>query len=154
MSITVNDYLAARDAESMAPLYGFFGLRCAAIVHGMTRAERRAAYAGDVTYCSNKELAFDYLRDRTALGDRASPLHLAVERRLGHGRRGPATVLRGLCFAIVDEADSVFIDEARTPLILSATSPTTTAAAAEALALAPRLARGPTTSRARRRACG
>jgi preprotein translocase subunit SecA len=119
--ITVNDYLAARDAETMAPLYRFFGLRCAAVVHGMGRPERRAAYASDIVYCSNKELAFDYLRDRAALGDRASRLHLAVEGLRDAGPRDAATVLRGLSFAIVDEADSVFIDEARTPLILSAT---------------------------------
>ena len=121
--ITVNDYLAARDAETMAPLYRFFGLRCTAVVHGMSRPERRAAYASDIAYCSNKELAFDYLRDRAALGDRASPLHLAVEGLRDASARDAdaATVLRGLSFAIVDEADSVFIDEARTPLILSAT---------------------------------
>ncbi len=119
--ITVNDYLAARDAESMTPLYRFFGLRCAALVHGMSRPERRAAYECDIAYCSNKELAFDYLRDRAALGDRASPLHRAVDGLRDAGPRDAATVLRGLSFAIVDEADSVFIDEARTPLILSAT---------------------------------
>ena len=118
--ITVNDYLADRDAETMAPLYRFFGLSVNAVVHGLTNAQRRAAYAGDVTYASNKELAFDYLRDRAALGDRASPLHLAVEAlREGRSRAG-SIVLRGLVFGIVDEADSVFIDEARTPLILSA----------------------------------
>ncbi len=120
--ITVNDYLAARDAQTMGPLYRFFGLDAGAIVHGMTREQRRATYAGHVTYASNKELAFDYLRDRAALGDRASPLHLAVQSLRGQpARRGEACVLRGLVFAIVDEADSVFIDEARTPLILSAT---------------------------------
>ncbi len=123
--ITVNDYLAARDAQTMAPLFAFFGLRCAAVVHGMTREQRRQVYAGDVTYCSNKELTFDYLRDRSALGDRASALHRAVAAvAAGAGQRGSGgepTVLRGLSFAIVDEADSVFIDEARTPLILSAT---------------------------------
>ena len=57
--VTVNDYLAARDAESMSPLYAFFGLRCGAIVHEMSRAERRQVYAGDIAYCSNKELTFD-----------------------------------------------------------------------------------------------
>jgi len=120
--ITVNDYLAARDAESMAPLYAFFGLSCGAIVHGMTRDQRRQVYAGDIVYCSNKELCFDYLRDRAALGDRASTLHRAVAAAGGQRRGdGEPTVLRGLCFALVDEADSVFIDEARTPLILSAT---------------------------------
>ena len=120
--VTVNDYLAARDAQTMGPLYGFFGLRCAAIVHELTREQRRSVYAGDVAYCSNKELTFDYLRDRTALGDRASALHAAVAATSGRGARGPQTVLRGLAYAIVDEADSVFIDEARTPLILSATT--------------------------------
>ncbi len=119
--ITVNDYLAERDAQQMAPLYAFFGLRCNAVVHGMTRPERRAAYAGEVCYASNKELAFDYLRDRAALGDRASPMHLAVESLRGDRAGDEPLVLRGLCFAIVDEADSVFIDEARTPLILSRT---------------------------------
>jgi preprotein translocase subunit SecA len=123
--VTVNDYLAARDAETMAPLYGFFGLTCAAIGHELDREQRRMRYAGDIVYCSNKELAFDYLRDRTALGDQASTLHRAIARAQGAGRsaqQGPPTVLRGLAFAIVDEADSVFIDEARTPLILSATT--------------------------------
>ena len=119
--VTVNDYLAERDALAMAPLYGFFGLRCAAAVHGQTRAERRAVYGCEVVYCSNKELTFDYLRDRVALGDRASPLHRALAALQGAQTAAPETVLRGLAFAIVDEADSVFIDEARTPLILSAT---------------------------------
>ena len=120
--ITVNDYLAARDAEMMGPLYRFFGLQAGAIVHGMTREQRRAIYASHIAYASNKELAFDYLRDRAALGDRASPLHLAVQSLRGQqAQRSQACVLRGLVFAIVDEADSVFIDEARTPLILSAT---------------------------------
>ena len=131
--VTVNDYLAARDAQTMAPLYAFFGLRSGAIVHDMTRDQRRLMYASDIVYCSNKELTFDYLRDRTALGDRASPLHRAVASvARGFGADAAAragepavptepTVLRGLSFAVVDEADSVFIDEARTPLILSAT---------------------------------
>ena len=119
--ITVNDYLAARDAEAMGALYGYFGLRCSAVVHGMSRAERRAAYTSEVCYASNKELAFDYLRDRAALGDRASSMHLALDSLRGEQAAEPPVVLRGLCFAIVDEADSVFIDEARTPLILSRT---------------------------------
>jgi preprotein translocase subunit SecA len=121
--VTVNDYLASRDAQAMAPLYAFFGLRCSAIVHELTRDQRRLVYAGDIAYASNKELTFDYLRDRTALGDRASPLHRAVAAGAGPAAAGAPTVLRGLAFAIVDEADSVFIDEARTPLILSATLP-------------------------------
>ena len=124
--ITVNDYLAERDAKTMAPLYRFFHLQVNAVIHGMANPARRAAYAGHVTYASNKELAFDYLRDRAALGDRASPLHLAVEGvRAGRPRAG-TVVLRGLVFGIVDEADSVFIDEARTPLILSSVGDPTT----------------------------
>ena len=119
--ITVNDYLAERDATTMAPLYRFLGLSVNAVVHGLPNPQRRAAYAGDITYASNKELAFDYLRDRAALGDRASLLHLAAD-ALREGRvRDASVVLRGLVFGIVDEADSVFIDEARTPLILSMT---------------------------------
>ena len=121
--ITVNDYLAARDAEEMAPLYEFFGLGVGRVVQGMETAERRDAYACAVTYCSNKELAFDYLRDRTRLGGRTSRLHLALDRIGGAERRDGQLVLRGLWYGLVDEADSVFVDEARTPLILSSSSP-------------------------------
>ena len=142
--ITVNDYLAARDAEAMGVLYGFLGLRCSAVVHGMSRAERRAAYACEVCYASNKELAFDYLRDRAALGDRASSMHLALDSQRGAQAVEPPVVLRGLSFAIVDEADSVFIDEARTPLILSRTVEASDLAAvsAEAIRLAGQLQSG------------
>jgi len=117
--ITVNDYLASRDAEEMGPLYRFLGLDVGAVVHGMTRPERRQAYARAVTYCSNKELAFDYLRDRVALAGKGSPLHLSLERLSGRAGRSEDLVLRGLCFGLIDEADSVLVDEARTPLILS-----------------------------------
>lgn len=120
--ITVNDYLAERDAKELGPLYRFAGLDAAAVVQGLSPADRARAYAQPVTYCTNKEIAFDYLRDRVELGVRQSPLHLSLE-RLGGARVGGGLVLRGLHFAIVDEADSVFIDEARTPLILSATAP-------------------------------
>jgi preprotein translocase subunit SecA len=119
--ITVNDYLAERDAEEMGPLYRFLGLSVGVVVQGRPRPERRSAYACAITYCTNKELAFDYLRDRVALARRSSRLHLALERLRGDVAREADLVLRGLYFAIVDEADSVFIDEARTPLILSAT---------------------------------
>ena len=119
--ITVNDYLAERDATALAPLYKFFGLRVAAVVNGLAHDARRAAYACDVTYASNKELTFDYLRDRATLGDRASRLHLAIDSVRERTTRSASIVLRGLVFGIVDEADSVFIDEARTPLILSST---------------------------------
>jgi len=120
--ITVNDYLAQRDAEEMGPLYRFLGLSVGAVVQGMTRAQRRAAYDCALTYCTNKELAFDYLRDRTALARRSSGLHLALDRLRGEVVRDGELVLRGMYYAIVDEADSVFIDEARTPLILSSSA--------------------------------
>jgi preprotein translocase subunit SecA len=117
--VTVNDYLVGRDAELMGPLYRFLGLSVGTVVQGMTPAARRQAYARSITYCSNKELAFDYLRDRVALSHRTSRLHLSLEKLRGGGPRDEKLVLRGLYFGIVDEADSIFIDEARTPLILS-----------------------------------
>lgn len=120
--ITVNDYLAQRDADEMGPLYRFLGLSAGAVVQGMTKAARRQAYARSVTYCTNKELAFDYLRDRVALAHRGSRLHLSLDNLRGNDNRNDEFVLRGLYFGIVDEADSVFIDEARTPLILSSTT--------------------------------
>lgn len=123
--ITVNDYLASRDAEKMAPLYRFFGLSVGTVVQGMPRQARREAYAKAVTYCTNKELAFDYLRDGVVLERRNSRLHLSLESLRGDASRDDQLVLRGLCYAIVDEADSVFIDEARTPLILSSSADST-----------------------------
>ncbi len=120
--ITVNDYLAQRDAEEMSPLYRFLGLSVDAVVQGMPKPARRQAYACSVTYCTNKELAFDYLRDRVALARRSSRLHLSLEKLRGRAARDEELVLRGLCFGLVDEADSVFVDEARTPLILSSSA--------------------------------
>ena len=119
--VTVNDYLAERDAEATRPLFRMLGLTTAAVVQGMEPSQRQAAYASSVTYCSNKELAFDYLRDRLAISRRGSRLHLALDRLSADTAPRPELALRGLHFAIVDEADSVFVDEARTPLILSAT---------------------------------
>jgi len=118
--VTVNDYLAARDAERMGPIYRALGLTVASVIHGMPPEARRAGYAADITYVSNKELAFDYLRDRLVLGQRGSRIDLQVERLSGGDVRAGRLVLRGLHFAIVDEADSVLVDEARTPLIISA----------------------------------
>jgi preprotein translocase subunit SecA len=117
--ITVNDYLAQRDAEEMGPVYRFLGLTVGSVAQGMPAAARREAYARSVTYCSNKELAFDYLRDRIALAQQNSRLHLSLQKMRGSARGDEPLVLRGLYYGIVDEADSVFIDEARTPLILS-----------------------------------
>ncbi|MBI3156764.1 MAG: preprotein translocase subunit SecA [Burkholderiales bacterium] len=99
--VTVNDYLAARDAEWMGRLYGFLGLTVGVNVPGMGRAEKQAAFAADVTYGTNNEFGFDYLRDNM--------VHETRDR----------VAQRGLHYAIVDEVDSILIDEARTPLIIS-----------------------------------
>ncbi|PRY73564.1 preprotein translocase subunit SecA [Halomonas ventosae] len=98
--VTVNDYLARRDAEWMRPLYEFLGLSVGVIFAGQTPEEKRHAYACDITYGTNNEFGFDYLRDNMAF---------SLEEK----------VQRGLHFAIVDEVDSILIDEARTPLIIS-----------------------------------
>jgi len=117
--ITVNDYLAGRDADLMRPLYEFLGLSVGVVVQGQPPDQRKAAYACDVTFCTNKEAAFDYLRDRLVLGERGTGLQLGLDRIFGDSGRLRQLVLRGLPFAIVDEADSILVDEARTPLILS-----------------------------------
>ena len=117
--VSVNDYLTERDAQSMQPLYHALGLRVGCVIHGQTPDQRRQAYQADITYATNKELVFDYLRDRLTLGDRLEPLLLQSEYLHGRQNRSKRLLLRGLHFAIVDEADSILIDEARTPLILS-----------------------------------
>lgn len=118
--ITVNDYLAQRDAEWMGPIYEALGLSVGVIVHGMQAEERKQAYSCDVTYCTNKELAFDYLRDRITLRGNPSQLHLQLEGLAANDHnRSSLLLLRGLHFCIVDEADSVLVDEARTPLVIS-----------------------------------
>src|SRR6202045_406480 len=98
--VTVNDYLAKRDAEWMGQIYNFLGLKVGRIVHGLDDEQRKQAYDADVTYGTNNELGFDYLRDN-------------MKYRLGD------MVQRGHIYAIVDEVDSILIDEARTPLIIS-----------------------------------
>ena len=98
--VTVNDYLAKRDSEWMGKIYRFLGLSVGLIVHGMTNEEKKEAYGADITYCTNNELGFDYLRDNMVQ---------YKEQR----------VQRGHNYAIVDEVDSILIDEARTPLIIS-----------------------------------
>lgn len=119
--ITVNDYLARRDAEQLGSVYAALGLTVGLAEHGQSPQDRRRAYASDVTYCTNKELVFDYLRDRLVLGPRRASARLLVDRMFRDGQIGglQPLLLRGLHCAIVDEADSVLIDEARTPLILS-----------------------------------
>ena len=98
--VTVNDYLAKRDADEIGQIHRFLGLTVGCILGEMSQEERRAAYACDITYATNHELGFDYLRDNMAMDE-------------------SETVMRGLGYAIIDEADSVLIDEARTPLIIS-----------------------------------
>ena len=118
--VTVNDYLAERDAEQNAPLFAFLGFSVGIIKADMEPRDRRSQYAKDIVYVSNKELVFDYLKDRLATkGVLDSQLKL---RAFSRGAIAQAPVLlRGLHVAIVDEADSVLIDEARTPLIISET---------------------------------
>jgi preprotein translocase subunit SecA len=119
--ITVNDYLARRDAQQLAPVYQALGLSVGLVEHGQLSQDRQRAYRSDVTYCTNKELVFDYLRDRLALGPRRAGTRLLLDALFTAGLANPRPplLLRGLHFAIVDEADSVLIDEARVPLILS-----------------------------------
>ncbi len=98
--VTVNEYLAKRDSEWMDKVYRYMGLTVGLVIPGMSPAERRVSYAADITYCTNNELGFDYLRDNMAIYK-------------------SELVQRGHAFAIVDEVDSILIDEARTPLIIS-----------------------------------
>ncbi len=117
--ISVNDYLTARDAEAMGPIYRFMGLSVAAVTHAVARQDRRVAYRQDITYCTNKEVAFDYLRDRLALGGIEHALRLQAKLLRGDAMPVDRLILPGLGYAIVDEADSVLIDEARTPLVIA-----------------------------------
>jgi preprotein translocase subunit SecA len=117
--VTVNDFLVARDAKWMGPVYKALGLTVGTITEDMSLEQRRQAYACDITYCTNKQLAFDYLKDRMLLDQEDRRLHLQLEDLYEARPRTSRLLMRGLCFAIVDEADSVLIDEARTPLIIS-----------------------------------
>ena len=122
--ITVNDYLAKRDAEWMGRIYRYCGLNVGHIENGMPPTERQAAYLADITYCTNKEVTADFLRDRLVLGRCGGLSSALLEKLAGAGR--PAVdrlVQRGLSYAIVDEADSILIDEAVTPLIISGPAP-------------------------------
>jgi len=120
--VTVNDYLASRDAEWMGKLYRFLGLSVGVILSRMPHSEKHAAYAADITYGTNNEFGFDYLRDNMAM---------SVEERFQ----------RGLHFAIVDEVDSILIDEARTPLIISGQAEDRTEIYQRMDAVAPKLRR-------------
>ncbi len=120
--VTVNDYLARRDTEWMGHIYRFLGLQVGTILHGLTDAERQSAYAADITYGTNNEFGFDYLRD-----------NMKFERR--------SLVQRELNYAIVDEVDSILIDEARTPLIISGPAEKSTDLYYQVNSLIPRLVR-------------
>jgi preprotein translocase subunit SecA len=122
--ITANDYLASRDADTMAPLYQRLGLQVSSVVEGMGLDQRRKNYQANIVHTTNKQIAFDYLRDRIAMTDDTGPLRLQfcqIRSQLSL-ETSSQPLLRGLCFALVDEADSVLIDEAKTPLIITKTT--------------------------------
>ncbi len=119
--VTVNDYLSSRDAEENTPLFDFLGLSVGSIEADMELPDRQQQYARAITYASNKELVFDYLKDQIAIGQLLNS-HVQLRQLYASGRQ-PSPLLRGLHMAIVDEADSVLIDEARTPLIISESLP-------------------------------
>ncbi|MEO1202774.1 MAG: prepilin peptidase [Pseudomonadota bacterium] len=118
--ITANDYLAVRDCEEMSPVYELLGLSVGIVSKDTQQDARRSEYARDITYCTNADVAFDYLRDTITLQSSHSNVKLQAEYLHQHASRKHRLNLRGLHFAIVDEADSVLIDDARTPLIISA----------------------------------
>ncbi len=122
--LTANPYLACRDAELMAPVYRFCGLTVASIQQEMAPPERWQAYNADITYCTGKEVAADFLRDQLVVG-RLNGLTSAILEKIAGGgaSRTDRLVQRGLACAVVDEADSVLIDEAVTPLIISGEAP-------------------------------
>src|SRR5580704_14878561 len=121
--VTVNDYLAKRDAEWMGKIYGFLGLSVGVIVHDLSDEQRREAYGSDITYGTNNEFGFDYLRDNMKFDLKD-------------------TVQRGHFYCIVDEVDSILIDEARTPLIISGPTEKTTDKYAIANTIIPQLEEG------------
>ncbi|MCP4388448.1 MAG: prepilin peptidase, partial [Gammaproteobacteria bacterium] len=123
--ITANDYLAERDCEIMLPLYRRLGLTGNSVIDGMQPDQCQQAYQADIVHTTNKQIAFDYLRDRIEMGEDTGDLRFQfrqIQRQKNSDSRGKL-LLRGLCFAIIDEADSVLIDEANTPLIITKTLP-------------------------------
>ena len=119
--ITANDYLAQRDCEILIPLYNRLGLSASWVIDGMTPEQCQNAYQADIVHTTNKQIAFDYLRDRIEMGEDTGDLRFQyrqTQRQLQSGAEDKL-LLRGLCFAIVDEADSILIDEANTPLIIT-----------------------------------
>jgi preprotein translocase subunit SecA len=121
--ITVNDYLARRDAEWMGQIYRFCGLTVAFIEQQMLPEKRRKAYLADITYCTNKEVTADFLRDRLVLGNSKGLCTSLLDKIITGNKATDRLVQRGLNCAIVDEADSILVDEAVTPLIISGQAP-------------------------------
>ena len=118
--ITANDYLAERDAMLMQPVYQALGLSVGIVTANTPADKRRAAYACNITYCTSKQLALDYLRDRMKQGLQQQALRQQLQQQLNQvDSPDKLPLLRGLCYAIVDEADSILIDDARVPLILA-----------------------------------
>ncbi len=122
--ITANDYLAGRDAELTSAIYRACSLTVGCVSHDMGPTERRRAYNADITYCTNKEVAADFLRDRLLIGSLQGLPSVLLSRLCAEGRTDPGRLVqRGLECAIIDEADSVFIDDAVTPLLISGEAP-------------------------------
>ncbi|MHC4882256.1 MAG: preprotein translocase subunit SecA [Planctomycetota bacterium] len=121
--ITVNDYLAQRDAEWMEPVYKFCGLSVAYIQQQTPPDQRKQAYQADITYCTNKEVAADFLRDRLILGGMCGLTEALAANMTSSRPLTDRLLQRGLHYAVVDEADSILVDEAVTPLIISGEAP-------------------------------
>lgn len=138
--ITVNEYLSQRDCEEMSPVYKALGLTVGFVDATMTPTEKKEIYAKDIAYCTNNQIAFDYLRDQITIGQKKGKFRRTFDKYNESTKRNPL-MLRGLCYAIVDEADSVLIDEARTPLIIAKdhSNPTQISTYKEALQLARKL---------------
>ena len=135
--ITVNDYLAERDEAHLRVVFQTLGLRSGIIQHGLSASERRTVYLADIVYVTNKEIVFDYLKDRITLQGHRSRGRIAVKRFFSSQPAEALSplLLRGLHYAIIDEADSILIDEARTPLIISTNADVQDQAPQYALAL-------------------
>ncbi len=139
--LTANDYLAARDAKLLQPLYQRLGLVVGSVVDGMETEQRCKSYAGDIVHTTNKQIVFDYLRDKVEMAEDTGPARFQFKQLQREQQNALPLLLRGLCFAIIDEADSILIDEAGTPLIISKNLMTETSEATyvDALHLASRL---------------
>ncbi len=119
--ITANDYLADRDSETMEPLYQRLGLTSGSVIEGMETEQKQKVYLNDIVHTTNKQITFDYLRDRITMGDNVGKLCAQLQEIQRQQENKAPLLLRGLCFALVDEADSILIDEAKTPLIITKT---------------------------------